>query len=57
MSAPHPLVLASIEANTQEFTTNEGDGCGCEKRIRWHLCQYHQGMEDGIEAVQHEPTP
>ena len=52
MSDPHPLVLQSIEAQGgHHFGIHR---CGCEQRARWTLCQYHQGMNDGIEQAKAE---
>lgn len=26
--------------------------CGCQQRgARWHLCSYHEGYQDGLEAM------
>jgi len=45
---PHPLVIQSIEDEPVI-----ADGCNCYPfQTKWHLCPYHQGMQDGIEAFQ-----
>ena len=48
-SSLHPLTVASIDM--QDIF---GGDCGCHERPtggRPYLCEYHQGFQDGIDAL------
>lgn len=47
---PEPETLASIQAQGTVGTSTV-HSCGCEYRTKWHLCTYHCGFEDGLEAA------
>jgi hypothetical protein len=55
----HPLTEASIERQGWDFNAGGRNGftCGCEVRgTKWWLCGYHEGFEDGVEALaEHGP--
>lgn len=48
---PHPLVVKSIEALNRSRIIIRSCCRPCDTDGEWELCQYHQGMQDGIEAA------
>lgn len=58
MSTPHPLTVASVHLQGGRSATGArwrtSFQCGCshqESTDRWWLCGYHEGFDDGVEAV------
>jgi hypothetical protein len=51
----HRLTRASINRGVVVGLVSGDKQCGCHQRPpesdRWWLCQYHIGMQDGIEAL------
>lgn len=55
----HPLTWASVQAPSAiaVYTDEHGYPCGCRAHPRrpdrsFHLCEYHDGFDDGVRAAQ-----
>ncbi len=53
----HVIVQHGIHANTDPGAMTRSARCGCHIRNNgWWLCDYHNGMQDGVDLLMDELT-